>query len=308
MTSASPILVTGTSGQVGAEIANLLRLRNQPVLTPTSSELNLASPDSIRSYVREHRPSWIINPAAYTAVDKAESEVELAEAINAAAPGILGEEAAALHIPVLHFSTDYVFAGDGTKPWVETDPTGPLNTYGRTKLQGEQALAQSGAAFMVFRTSWVYGATGKNFFRTILRVAPQRESMTIVADQFGAPTWARDLARLAVHVIDAADTDAENHVRTLQGCYHACNAGETTWFGFAEEILRNAKLHEPSVTFATLQPVPTEAYPTPAKRPSNSRMDCSLLATKLGFLMPDWHESLAQVSSEYDQLRVAGSL
>jgi dTDP-4-dehydrorhamnose reductase len=258
--------------------------------------------------VRKHRPSWIINPAAYTAVDKAESEVKLAEAINAVAPGVLGEEAAALHIPVIHVSTDYVFAGDGTRPWVETDATGPLGVYGRTKLEGEQALAQSGAAYMIFRTSWVYGATGKNFFRTILRVARERESMNIVADQFGAPTWSRDLARLSLHVIDKAAADTENAVQHLRGIYHACNAGETTWFGFAEEILRQAAQQEPDVVFATLHPVPTEAYPTPAKRPSNSRMNCSLLAEKLGFQMPGWRESLAAVTREYDQLRVAGSL
>jgi dTDP-4-dehydrorhamnose reductase len=270
--------------------------------------MDLASPDAIRSYIRKHRPSWIINAGAYTAVDKAESEVELAEAINAIAPGVLGEEAAALRIPVIHFSTDYVFAGNGTKPWMESDATGPLSVYGRTKLQGEQMLAQSGAAHVIFRTSWVYGATGKNFFRTILRVAPERESMNIVADQFGAPTWARDLARLALHVIDKAGEDAETAVRCLQGCYHACGGGETTWFGFAEEILRLASHHQPDATFATLHPVPTAAYPTPAKRPANSRMNCSLLATKLGFQMPEWRESLATVSREYDQLRVAGSL
>lgn len=308
MTSSSPVLVTGASGQVGGEIANLLLRRNQPVLTPTSAEFNLASPSVIRSYVRKHRPSWIINPAAYTAVDKAESEPELAEAINAIAPGILGEEAAALNVPVIHFSTDYVFAGNGIKPWVETDATGPLNTYGRTKLEGEQALAQSGAAHIIFRTSWVYGATGKNFFRTILRVARERESMNIVADQFGAPTWARDLARLALHIIDRTSSHPESAVKNLSGRYHACNGGETTWFGFAEEILRNAARYEPNVKFATLHPVPTEAYPTPAKRPENSRMDCSLLATKLGFTMPDWRESLAAVSAEYDQLRATGSL
>ncbi|MEZ2348027.1 dTDP-4-dehydrorhamnose reductase [Terriglobus sp. RCC_193] len=308
MTAPSPILVTGASGQVGGEIANLLRLRNQPILAPTSAEMNLASPGEIRSYIRKHRPSWIINAAAYTAVDKAESEVELAETINAIAPGILGEEAAALHIPVIHFSTDYVFAGNGTKPWMESDATNPLSVYGRTKLRGEQMLAQSGAAYVIFRTSWVYGATGKNFFRTILRVASERESMNIVADQFGAPTWARDLARLALHVIDKAGENAEAAVRYLQGCYHACSGGETTWFGFAEEILRLASHHQSDVTFATLHPVPTEAYPTPARRPVNSRMNCSLLATKLGFQMPEWRESLAAVSREYDQLRTAGSL
>lgn len=308
MISSSPILVTGASGQVGGELASLLRLRNQPVLAPTSAEMNLASPDAIRSYIRAHRPSCIVNAAAYTAVDKAESDMETAEAVNAVAPGILGEEAAALHIPVLHFSTDYVFAGDGTKPWVESDATGPLNTYGRTKLQGEDALAQSGAAYMVFRTSWVYGATGRNFFRTILRAASQKDSLTIVADQFGAPTWARDLARLVLHVLDNAGADPESTIRDLSGRYHACNGGETTWFGFAEEILRNAAHYQPDIPFATLHPVPTEAYPTPAKRPANSRMDCSLLATKVGFRMPEWRDSLAQVSREYNQLRETGSL
>lgn len=307
MASVSPILVTGTSGQVGGEVAKLLGLRNRPILTPTSAEMNLASPDSIRAYMREHKPSFIINAAAYTAVDKAESEPALAAAINTVSPGVLGEEAAALHSPVVHFSTDYVFAGDGTKPWVETDATGPLSVYGRTKLEGEQALAQSGAAHMIFRTSWVYGATGKNFFRTILRLARERESMNIVADQFGAPTWSRDLAHLSLHVIDKATLDADV-ARNLTGIYHACNGGETTWFGFAEEILRQAAQYQPDTTFATLHPVPTEAYPTPAKRPANSRMDCSLLATRLGFQMLEWRESLAAVTREYDQLRVAGAL
>ncbi len=284
----SSILITGSTGQVGGELARLF----PQALTPARAELDLASEASIRAYVREHTPRWILNPAAYTAVDKAEAEPELAHAINADAPRILGEEAARLGAAVLHFSTDYVFNGSGTEPWRETDPTGPLGVYGASKLAGEQALAASGAAHIILRTSWVYGATGKNFLLTILKLAGEKPELKIVADQHGAPTWSRDLALLAQHIVATTPDPA-----AVSGVYHAANAGETTWHGFASEFVRMAALPNP----ATLLPIPSSAYPTPARRPHNSRLNCDKLHQTFGFRLPPWQTSLAAVLREIPQ-------
>jgi dTDP-4-dehydrorhamnose reductase len=295
------ILLTGVNGQVGGELLPLLA-RLGPVCAPTRAEMDMADAESVRAYVQRVKPRWIVNPAAHTAVDKAESEVELATAVNVDAVRVLGEEAARLGIPVVHFSTDYVFDGSGTRPWLETDATGPLGVYGRTKLAGEQALAATGAVHVIFRTSWVYGARGKNFLLTILRVARGREQMTIVADQHGAPTWSRDLARLVEHVVRTTESKAAAQGVTaaeallpIQGVYHAAAQGETTWFGFAEEFLRIAREALPGEQFARLTPVTTADYPTPARRPANSRLDCGLLSRRLGFTMPRWESSTAEV-------------
>ncbi len=294
-------MVTGSTGQVGGSLVRKLAAMGVETLAPTRNEMDLASPDSIRSYVAAKRPRWIVNPAAYTAVDKAETDREAAEAINAKAPGVLGEAAAAVGSPVLHFSTDYVFAGDGTEPWLEEHPTGPLGVYGATKLAGEQALATSGAAYAIFRTSWVYAATGKNFFITILKYARERETMKIVSDQAGAPTWADDLADLAIFTMEKAEAtgDRRQAIRELSGVFHACDCGETTWFGFAEEIVRLARRHEPETRFAQLYAIPSSEYPTPAVRPLNSRMSCAKLERELGFIMPSWQNSLERVIEEY---------
>ncbi|QMV19098.1 dTDP-4-dehydrorhamnose reductase [Granulicella sp. 5B5] len=296
---AGRILLTGVSGQVGAALLPLLQPMGE-VVAPLRAELDLSDAEGVRRVVREVRPRWIVNPGAYTAVDKAEKEPELAYAVNRDAVRVLGEEAASIGAAVISFSTDYVFPGDGTKPWLETDGTGPLGVYGASKLAGEQALAASGAAYMVFRTSWVYGATGNNFLKTILRFAREKEEMKIVADQHGAPTWSEDLARLTVHVMKRMEDAAEGRsladtVREAGGVYHACDAGETTWFGFASEFVRLAQLKEPEQRFARLLPIPSSEYPTPAKRPLNSRMNCEKLKKELGFTMPEWRESVAQV-------------
>jgi dTDP-4-dehydrorhamnose reductase len=311
LTDKRPILLTGVNGQVGEELLPLLRGFGQ-VIAPTRHELNLSDPDAIRKYVRGLQPRWIVNPAAYTAVDKAESEPEVAFAINATAPTVLGEEAAARDIPVLHFSTDYVFAGDGTTPWKEDDPTGPLGVYGKSKLAGEQGLAESGAAHLIYRTSWVFGASGNNFLRTILRLARERDEMNIVADQHGSPTWSRDLARLATHTIEITEALADREkleineaAQTLTGVYHACGSGFTTWFGFAQEFLRLAQVQEPEQRFARLKAIASAEYPTPAKRPSNSRMNCEKLIARLGFKMPAWQESTARVMDEIGSRRSA---
>jgi dTDP-4-dehydrorhamnose reductase len=301
---AGRILLTGVNGQVGGALLPMLQTMSE-VVAPTRAELDLSDSGAVRAFVREVKPGWIVNPAAYTAVDKAEKEPELAYAINCEAVKVLGEEAAALGVPVISFSTDYVFPGDGTRPWVETDEPGPLGVYGASKLAGERALAESGAAHIVFRTSWVYGATGNNFLKTILRFARERDEMKVVADQHGAPTWSEDLARLVVHTISKMEADAAANGKTLAetvaakgGVYHACDAGETTWFGFASEFVRLAQLAEPEQRFARLVPIPSSEYPTPATRPSNSRVSCERLKRELGFAMPEWEESVKKVMGQ----------
>jgi dTDP-4-dehydrorhamnose reductase len=298
------ILLTGVSGQLGGDLLPLL-LPLGAVIAPGRSELDLADPASVRRFVMRQKPDWIINPAAYTSVDKAESEPDLAYAINAQSPGVLGEAAAELGIPVIHFSTDYVFNGEGTAPWLETDATGPLGVYGASKLAGEQALAASGAAHLIFRTSWVYSCRGKNFLLTILRLAQEKEELRIVDDQHGAPTWSRDLARLVLHAMKkiveqsaSAAVSALDAVRAVQGIYNATDSGETTWFGFAQEFLRLASAARPEATLARLVPIPTSQYPTPARRPSNSRLDCSRLRQVFGLTLPPWQQSTAAVVSE----------
>lgn len=298
------ILLTGVNGQVGGECLPLLQALGE-VVAPLRAELDMSDPAAVRAYVQKVKPRWIVNPAAYTAVDKAESDVEASNLINRDAVKALAEEAAKLGAPVLHFSTDYVFAGGGTEPWREDDPTAPLGVYGASKREGEQALEASGAPYMVFRTSWVYGARGKNFLLTILRFAREKEEMKIVADQHGAPTSARDLARLVAHVITRFESEAAaagkplaEVVMPFSGVYHACDAGFTTWFGFAEEFVRLAREAEPEQRFAKLLPITTAEYPTPAKRPSNSRMSCDKLKGDLGFAMPTWQESTAEIMGE----------
>jgi dTDP-4-dehydrorhamnose reductase len=296
------ILLTGASGQVGGALLQKLQNLGE-VVAPKRAELDLSDAEAVRHFVREVKPRWIVNPGAYTAVDKAETERDLAYAINRDAVQAIGEEAAALGAAVISFSTDYVFPGDGDQPWVETDATGPLGVYGASKLAGEQALVASGAPHIIFRTSWVYGATGHNFLRSILRMARERETMKIVADQHGAPTWSEDLARLTVHTIQKMESAREGRslsdtVRASGGVYHACDAGETTWFGFANEFLRLAREAEPQQRFAELVPIPSSEYPTPARRPLNSRLNCERLQRELDFKMPPWESSVAQVMEE----------
>ena len=289
------ILITGANGQVGGEIKRLLGSEHE-VHALTRQELDLTSPRNVREVVRAKNPRWIINAAAYTAVDRAETDADLARAVNTTAPGILGEEAARIGAAVLHFSTDYVYPGSGTDPYTEDAPTGPLGVYGATKLAGEAALAASGAAHIILRTSWVYGATGKNFLLTILRLAREKQQLTIVDDQHGAPTWSYDLARLAQTILAAAPNAAS--AAAYQGIFHASSAGETTWFGFAQEAIRQRRLQEPLASFAELIPIPTTSYPTPAQRPFNSRLDCRKLKSAFGFEFPSWEVSLAHALNE----------
>jgi dTDP-4-dehydrorhamnose reductase len=296
------ILLTGATGQVGGELMKLLAPFGE-VVAPTREEMDLADAGSVRKAICAVRPRWIVNPGAYTAVDKAESEPALAYAINAEAVGAMGEEARAIGAGVIHFSTDYVFDGAGDAPYRETDATGPVSVYGSSKLAGEKALAESGAGHLIFRTSWVYGGVGKNFLLTILKLAREREVLRVVADQHGAPTWSRDLARMVVHAIKTCEATARgcdliDVLAQVGGVYHAAGAGETTWYGFAAEAVRLQRGAEPGVRFAEIEAITTAEYLTPAKRPRNSRMNCSKLAEGFGWTMMDWQESLGKVLSE----------
>jgi dTDP-4-dehydrorhamnose reductase len=296
------ILLTGVSGQVGGELLETLKPLGE-VVAPARAQMDLADAASVREMIRVIRPRWIVNAGAYTAVDQAEVEPELAYAINAEAVKAIGEEAKRLGTGVLHFSTDYVFDGCSSTPYRETDATGPVSVYGASKLAGENALRESGAEHLIFRTSWVYGMRGKNFLLTILRLAREREGVRVVADQFGAPTWSRDLARMAAAVIGQCEDGAQGCatgavLRDFGGVYHAAGSGETTWHGFATEAVRLAREQEPGVRFAELEAITTAEYPTPAKRPANSRMNCERLAERFGWRMMDWKDSLRQVMAE----------
>lgn len=296
------ILVAGATGQVGSELLRTLAPLGR-VIAPTRDEMDLSRIESVRHAIQTAKPRWVVNPAAYTAVDKAESEPELAYAINAEAVRVIGEEARKLGACVIHFSTDYVFDGSAAMPYREADRTNPANVYGASKLAGEKALAESGAAHLIFRTSWVYGATGKNFLLTILKLAREREQLGIVADQHGAPTWSRDLAKMVAHVVDrceaaAAGRSLPESLADFSGVYHAAGAGETTWYGFAAEAIRLLQTREPDSRLAAIEAIRTEDYPTPAKRPANSRLNCDRLAHRFGWQMMDWCDSLKEVLAE----------
>jgi dTDP-4-dehydrorhamnose reductase len=298
------ILITGECGQVGEALIRTLAPYGE-IVAPTLEAFDLTDTEAIRRLMREVRPRWVVNAAAHTAVDKAESEPELAFAINATAPRILAEEAKDIGAVVVHYSTDYIFDGTKAIPYVESDPANPLNVYGRSKLAGEMALSASGAAYFTFRTSWVYGATGNNFVRSMLRLAREREHLRIVADQHGGPTWSFELARLTADVIGQMERLAEQKacslseaVLPLSGVYHATGSGETTWYGFAAQAIAELQKHEPGTKLASVEPIPTSEYPTPAKRPLNSMLDCSKLARVFGWRMPDWRDSLSLVVAE----------
>ena len=298
------ILVTGEGGQVGEALRQTLAPLGNVVI-PTLAELNLTDKDAIRKWMREVRPRWVVNAAAHTAVDKAESEPELAFAINATAPEVLAEEAKKIGAVVVHYSTDYIFDGSKVGPYVESDRPGPLNVYGKSKLAGEVALSESGAAHVIFRTSWVYGATGNNFVRSMLRLAREREHLRIVGDQHGAPTWSLELAKLTADVIGQIERRAAQDGRSLHeaahpvsGLYHATGAGATTWYGFAAQAIAELQKLEPEAKLATVEAISTSEYPTPAKRPMNSLLDCAKLQRVFGWRMPEWQESVALVVGE----------
>ncbi len=300
------ILLTGLSGQVGWEMRRSLAPLGK-IITPSCRELDLADPDAIRRVVREVRPHFIVNPAAYTAVDRAETEAAAALAINGVAPGILAEEARRMHAALVHFSTDYVFDGTKPGPYRETDAVNPESVYGRSKLAGEEAIRAVDLPHLIFRTSWVYGARGKNFMRTILRLAAERESLKVVDDQVGAPTWSRMIAEtvsLAVSRWCPAGV-AQSPLAELSGTYHLTCAGQVSWHGLACAIV---DLYEAQreyrnwprlrLTSRDIQPISSSEYPTEAKRPANSILDNSKLGKAFGLELPYWHETLDLVMKE----------
>jgi dTDP-4-dehydrorhamnose reductase len=290
------ILLTGVNGQVGHALQH--KLFPYEVIALSREQLDLTNTDNIRQVVRELKPDLIINPAAYTAVDKAESEPELAFAINGTAPQILAEEAARLNASIIHFSTDYVYDGTKNSAYTEVDEVNPVSIYGKSKLLGEDAIRSVGLPHLILRTSWVYGAYGKNFLKTILRLAAERDSLRIVADQFGAPTSSQSIADGVVSLVDSWQVNQENQT----GVYHFTNTGDTSWHGFSCEIVqeynRIAELqHWPKLKAneEDIIAITTADYPTPAVRPQNSKLDNTKLKSVFKLELPSWQQGLQQV-------------
>ena len=287
------ILLTGKNGQVGWELQRTLAPLGEVVAVDRQA-LDLANPDAIRALIREVKPALIVNPAAYTAVDKAESEPELAMAVNGIAPGIMAEEAKRLGAAMIHYSTDYVFDGTQTSPYTEKDRPNPGNVYGKTKLAGEQAIQAVGVPHLILRTSWVYGSRGRNFLLTILRLAQERDELKIVDDQIGAPTSSRLIAEVTGQILAQCFSPLTPHPSPLtpfSGLYHMTAAGQTSWHGFAAAILAS-RARATSVVGPRLTPIPTSAYPLPATRPHYSVMSNAKLQRAFGVTVPAWQSGL----------------
>ncbi len=292
-------LITGASGQVGNALCDYL---GSSAVALDRAEMDLSQPETLAEKLEKYKPEAIINTAAYTAVDKAESEEAYARAINADAVRELARYAFAHNIPLIHYSTDYVFPGTGVKPWKEDDITAPQNAYGRTKLAGEQAIMEEAdsltslhphtptPSYLIFRTSWVYAAAGHNFVNTMLRLGKEREVISVVNDQIGAPTFAGDIASATL----AALEKARGMKHFPSGIYHLVNAGEVSWHGFAEEIFRKVLAMGAELAVHEVKYLRSSDYPTPAARPLNSRLDCAKLKATFGIALPDWRDALAR--------------
>ena len=292
------ILLFGKNGQVGWELQrSLAPLGELVALDSSSKELcgDFTDPEGIARTVRAVAPDVIVNAAAHTAVDKAESEPGRARAINALAPGVLAGEAKKTNAWLVHYSTDYVFDGGGEKPWLESDATAPLNVYGATKLEGEQLIQQSGCRHLIFRTSWVYGARGGNFAKTMLRLAGERDSLSVINDQVGAPTGADLLADVTAHALRTAQLRPD-----VSGLYHLVAGGETSWHGYAGFVIDFARRAGIPLKVGqdAIKAVPTSAFPTPAKRPLNSRMDTTKLQRTFNLYLPQWPAGVERMLSE----------
>jgi dTDP-4-dehydrorhamnose reductase len=293
------ILLLGKNGQVGWELQRALAPLGEVLAldfdSPGPLGADFSRPEALADTVRQVRPEVIVNSAAHTAVDKAEGEPELARTINAAAPGVLAREAHALGATLVHYSTDYVFDGSGDQPRDESAPTGPLSVYGRTKLEGEALIRASGCRHLILRTSWVYAARGGNFARTMLKLAAERERLTVIDDQIGAPTGADLLADLTAHALRSLAQRPE-----LAGTYHAVAAGETSWHGYARFVIEWARAQGLPVKVAAdqLLPIPTREYPTPARRPLNSRLDTTRLRRAFAVHLPPWQQGVERMLRE----------
>ena len=295
------LLLLGKNGQVGWELQRSLAPLGELVALDRAGDAarglcgDLQDLDGLRETVRALRPDVIVNAAAHTAVDKAQSETDLARRLNAEAPAVLAETAQAVGALLVHYSTDYVFDGSGNTPWVESAPTGPLNVYGQTKLDGERAIATACARHLIFRTCWVYAARGGNFAKTMLRLAADRERLTVIDDQFGAPTGAELIADVTAHAIRQALQRPQD-----AGIYHLAAGGETTWNGYARYVVDTARAIKPDLKLAVneVAPVPTSAFPTPAQRPHNSRLDTTRLQQTFGLRLPAWQQGVARMLNE----------
>jgi dTDP-4-dehydrorhamnose reductase len=293
------ILLLGKNGQVGWELQRALAPLGEVVAldfdSPAPLSADFSRPESLAATLRAVAPQIIVNAAAHTAVDKAESEPEFARTLNATAPAVLAREATALGAWLMHYSTDYVFDGSGSTPWTEDSPTGPLSVYGATKLEGEEAIRASGCRHLIFRTSWVYAARGGNFAKTMLRLAKERDTLSVIDDQFGSPTGADLLADVTAHALRAALMRPE-----LAGTYHAVAQGETSWHGYARHVIEFAHAAGQTIQVApdAIRAVPTSAFPTPAKRPGNSRMNTRKIRDTFGLTLPSWQAGVDRMLTE----------
>ena len=277
------IILTGCAGQLGRELKRSLSVQAE-VIALDRNGLDLADADALRSMLEAQQPDVIVNAAAWTAVDKAETEEAAARAINTTAPGVLAVEAARVGARLIHFSTDYVFDGSKSQPYVETDTTAPLSAYGRTKRDGELAILAAAGNSLILRTSWVYGVHGANFMKTMLRLGKERDELSVVDDQFGAPTWTRHLADATALLIAGAPS--------VKGIYHLTAGGETSWHDYAEAIFSEALRMGLMEKIPLLRRVASTNWPTPAQRPANSRLDCSRMRQQTGIALPDWRIGL----------------
>jgi len=284
------ILVIGRVGQVGWELRRTLGPLGK-VVAVDYPDIDLTKADSIIKWTRDTQPQVIVNSAAYTAVDKAETDFDRCNLINGVAPGILAEEAKKLSALLVHYSTDYVFDGTKTVPYTEADAPNPLGAYGRSKLNGDQAVIAAEGQHLIFRLCWVYGARGQNFMLTMMRLAREREKLRVVQDQFGCPTWSRMIAETTALAL--ARVFASNNPADFKGVYHLAASGQTSWHGFAESII--GLMPEAEKKCRCVEPIPTSEYPLPARRPAYSVLSCQKLKNTFGLEMPDWAESLKQV-------------
>lgn len=291
------ILLLGKNGQVGWELQRSLAPLGELVALDRhlvdGLRGDLSDLESLRATIRQVKPDVIVNAAAYTAVDKAESETELADRVNGTASGVMAEEAAASGAWLIHYSTDYVFSGQGVTPWQETDAVAPVNHYGSSKLAGEHAIIASGCKHLIFRTSWVYGARGNNFAKTMLRLARDRETLNVIADQIGAPTGADLIADVSALAIQKVISRPE-----LAGLYHLAAAGEVSWHGYASHVIDFAKAQCEELAVTAVNPIETTAYPTPARRPLNSRLNTQKLRDNFSLHLPDWQSGVTRMLRE----------